>query len=546
MLQSLVFRLILIFYAVSIVERETGFVANQWYYLICIGYLLGYLWLKVHEHSILRLLWDFVFINIIIFNRNINEPIISMFVLLPLINAINFSGRNNHSWLLMCLISVTFFVHLRHLSSWFLTPIISLWIIYALSWVKYREWSIIKSITTHIDTYFVNKEQIEKPHKIYLNIIQDLNKFFFKSNKEGIIRICAYTLKGKTLWLINSSCFMWKRTLEMNPARLERLKERKYMKMGNPQKTKIHFFYLQQGELEYVFICETTDDKSLALFRFRHICSIVFSKMAVLLNSEYRISEIRNRKFDEIKDNVLYVNKAVRIMHFIRNRMTPLTNLIAYYQKADTLPLSIKVKMGKRMKREVKQADSDLKEILSTANYLLEKSNNPFAESIVKNVSITKIFIVVSEIAERLLEGTVNVEDNIINASNMYVATNLVESKIMFTDWINNMRKYKHDYYSISISLIDDELIVSFVNDYNPQETSDDVIKKLVSNINSNSKDAVIEGKNSGHGIFIIKSIASGLHVKVSASIEQSENKRNILCLTLKYKVYEYQDNSHI
>ena len=57
---------------------------------------------------------------------------------------------------------------------------------------------------------------------------------------------------------------------------------------------------------------------------------------------------------------------------------------------------------------------------------------------------------------------------------------------------------------------------------------------------------AVIEGKNSGHGIFIIKSIASGLHVDLNASIEQSETKKNIICLTLKYKVHEYQDNSNI
>lgn len=546
MLQSILFRVLLIAYSLAIVRHCNGFLTEQICYIVSVVYFICYLFLKKREWSMMRLIIDFAYINLVVFGREINHPLTFLFILLPLINAINFSGKNNHSSLLMILVTSTLLINMHPLEKWILYPIFTLWGIYILAWIKYREWSVVKNITTHIDTYFINKEQIEKPHKIYNNIIRDLNNFFFRNGNGGIIRICAYILKGEVLWLVNSSCFMWKRTFKMNPQRLEYLKEMKYMKMGNPQKTKVHFFYLPQGNLDYVFICETTNDKNFALLRFRHICSIVFSKMAVLLNSEYRISEIRNRKFDEIKDNVLYVNKAVRIMHFIRNKMTPLTNLIAYYQKAETLPMPIKVKMDKRMKREVKQANSDLKEILSTANYLLEKSNNPFAESIVKNISITKIFIVVSEIAERLLEGTVNVEDSIINASNMYVATNLVESKIMFTDWINNMRKYKHDFYSISISLIDDELVVSFANDYNLQEISDDAIKKLVCNINSKSKDAVIEGKNSGHGIFIIKSIASGLHVDLNASIEQSETKKNIICLTLKYKVHEYQDNSNI
>lgn len=546
MLQSLVFRLILVAYAVSIVNREAGCFAPHWYYVICIIYYLCYMLLKVREYSVLRLLLDFAFINTIVYSRNINEPLIFMFVLLPLVNAINFSGKNNHSWLLMSLITITLFAHLGKLVSWIFTPVASLWFIYALAWIKYREWAVIKNITTTIDTYFINKEQIEKPHRIYASIIKDLNKFFFQGKKEGIIQICAYTLKGETLWLVNSSSFMWKRTLKMNAKRLVLLKREKYMKMGNPQKTKIHFFYLLQGDIEYVFVCETTDDRSLSIFRFRQICSIIFSKMATLLNSEYRISEIRNRKFDEIKDNVLYVNRAVKIMHFIRNRMTPLTNMIAYYQKADSLPLAIKTKMDERMKTEIKQADSDLKEILTTANYLLDKSNNPFAESVVKEISITKVFIVVSEIAERLLGETVTVEANIKDASNMYVTTNLTESKIMFSDWINNMCKYKKDFCEITISLVENELVVAFKNNYKSQGSTANRIRKLVDDINNEKKDAVIEGKDYGHGIFIIKSIADGLHVGLNASVEENDNKENLLCLKLKYKVHEYQENINI
>lgn len=147
--------------------------------MVSVVYFICYLFLKKREWSMMRLIIDFSYINLVVFNREINHPLTFLFILLPLINAINFSGKNNHSSLLMILVTGTLLINMHPLEKWILYPIFTLWGIYILAWIKYRELSVVKNITTHIDTYFINKEQIEKPHKIYNNIIRDLNNFFF-------------------------------------------------------------------------------------------------------------------------------------------------------------------------------------------------------------------------------------------------------------------------------------------------------------------------------------------------------------------------------
>ncbi|MFK2241622.1 hypothetical protein ACIXOF_03640 [Bacteroides fragilis] len=99
----------------------------------------------------------------------------------------------------------------------------------------------------------------------------------------------------------------------------------------------------------------------------------VFSKIAKLLNSEYRVLEYKNKTFEEMREKLAYVNAATKIMHYIRNKLTPLTNIVEYYSSTEELSESIKDKMEARIKKEVKQSNRDLQEIIETADYMLEK-----------------------------------------------------------------------------------------------------------------------------------------------------------------------------
>ena len=546
MAKSLLFRILIIIFGYTIQYQQDGLISGCTFFISATLYFVLFLITRYRDMSIVRLLVDFSFINLIIYKRDVTNPLCFLLVLLPMINAVNYSGKNSRSLLLMVLISGTFILHMEKWDWWVVfLPIVSLWFIF---WVAQMMRDLQYGVKEHIDTYFTNQVEIAKPHVIYQHIIKDLNRHLFLSQNKGIRRISAYNLKGNTLWLINASTFLWERRVFLTKEDVELLRKGTFLTKKGDDFINT-FMLIKQSEVDYVFCCEI--DKNL--WFIAQACDIekilynTYSKIKLLLNADYRIQNMRNEKFDEIKDNVLYVNKAIKIMHFIRNRMTPIKNLLEYQLKSASMSQDIRRKMDDRMRREIRQADSDLSEILSTADYLLDKSNNPFEKSERKEHHYSKIYIITSEITQRLLDGVVEPDETIINLmrenTDIVVSTNLIETKIMLVDWINNIRKYKKNYYSISISHKNNNLIIHMENDY---DFDDDTIGRLVKDINSRSKDAVIEGKDWGYGIHIIRSIAFDLKVDIKSSLSYKDNIGNILVLDLIYKTHGRTDNINI
>lgn len=545
MIQSLLYRLIIVGVSIWIVIHKTIEIIPMWgYFGIMFVYLIVYWNLKKHEKSILRLLVDYIFINFIIYNTDVYSSIVFLLIILPIINAINFSGKSSHYLLLIILTCLTFFIQTDSIHTEILLSMVVLSIMYGYSKLKSREWIIEKEISQHIDAYFINPEQIEKPHQIYRRIIDDLNKFFYYEGENGIERISAYILKGNTLWLVNSSEFIWQRKIHLTEQDAEQLRKKTIFEFRDD--SKLHScYYVQRENVEYVFCCEMLVNFQLKFHNYKKILNLTFSKASMLLNADYRIRNMRDKKFDEIKDNVLYVNQAVRVMHYIRNKMTPLSNVLAYYRISESIQEPIKKQMKQRIDREAEQADSDLKEILHFANYLLDKSNNPFLETELTEVSIKKLFIIMSEIVERQMDDIVNI-DGLLHEVELekYVSClNLVECKIMLTDWVTNMKRYLKKFSLVSMGIQNDKLIFHFENDYSCHEGE---INKLIRDLNSKGKDAVIEGKGNGHGIYIIKSIANKLGIDIIAKTDYKDDIGNIICLDLKFAIYERKEDSNI
>ena len=536
MLRSFLFRIILLMFSYWIVDHNENIFPKWEYYVFMVIYYTIYCFLKYKQKDILRLAWDFVLINVVIWGKELHDPMTFMLVIVPMINAINYTGKRSHLYLLSLLTLGTLMLHLRSFESWIVIPIVALVIMYLTSVRTYRLWKTEKEITENVNGYFLDPLML-KPHKIYKNIITELNNYFHFKEGQGIKLITTYVLKGKTLWLVSASDFLWTRTRHLENQQLQGLKKDKELRISDGN-INTYLFYIPIGEVEYVFTCDISNASYVTLnfYKFKDMMRLTFSKMSILLSTEYRISERREEKFNEIKDNVLYVNQAVKVMHFIRNKMTPLSNLIAYHKEIENMSDDILDKMKDRISKEANQAETDLSEILKFANYLLDKSKNPFLCTEIQEVSISKIYLIISEIAERAMQLPVTIDENIKLCADkgLCIHTNLVESKIMFTDWITNMMKYSTGCENISMYTEENKLIVHFENQC---RIKDKDIDKLVRDMNSYAKDAVLEGKEYGYGIYIIKSIARELDVEISAT-KQNKQDQAFMCLDFKYMIY--------
>lgn len=537
MLGSFLFRIILLMFSYWIVDHNENIFPKWEYYVFMVIYYTIYCFLKHKQKDILRLAWDFVLINVVIWGKELHDPMTFMLVIVPMINAINYTGKRSHLYLLSLLTLGTLMLHLRPFEPWIVIPIVALVIMYLTSVRTYRLWRTEKEITENVNGYFLDPLML-KPHKIYKNIITELNNYFHFKEGQGIKLITTYVLKGETLWLVSASDFLWTRTRHLENQQLQCLKKDKELRISDDN-INTYLFYIPIGEVEYVFTCDISNASYVKLnfYKFKDMMRLTFSKMSILLSTEYRISERREEKFNEIKDNVLYVNQAVKVMHFIRNKMTPLSNLIAYHKEIGNMSDDILDKMKDRISKEANQAETDLSEILKFANYLLDKSKNPFLCTEIQEVSISKIYLIISEIAERAMQLPVTIDENIKLCADkgLCIHTNLVESKIMFTDWITNMMKYSTGSENISMYIEDGKLTVHFENQC---RIKDKDIDKLVRDMNSYAKDAVLEGKEYGYGIYIIKSIARELDVEIFAK-KQNKQDQAFMCLDFKYMIYE-------
>ena len=544
MLHSLFFRLVLIIFSFWIVRHSDNVVSEWYYYMLIVLYFLVYCYLKLKEKELLRLLWDFIFINAVIWDKELHDPMPFMLVIIPLINAIHYTGGKPHLKLLSLLTLGTLLCHLRPFESWIILPITALAGMYGISTIRYKRWNMEMEITERVNSYFLDSSML-KPHHIYEAIINELNSFFKYKEGQGIKRMSTYILRGNRLWLVNASEFLWDRVLDLDTKTVSKLKEKKEIRLDYENEF-IYMFFIPISNIEYVFTCNISKEKDIFfLFKdFKGIMKSTFQKMSILLCTEYRISERREQKFNEIKDSVLYVNQAVKVMHFIRNKMNPLTNLVAYHQEIDSISIDVRKKMEQRIKKEANQAEKDLSDVLKTADYLLDKSNNPFLGAQIQEISIIKIYVVVSEISERLMNQIVDTDETIRveNDTNMFVQSNLVECKIMFTDWINNIRKYSTGESKISMYINEGKLIIHFENQY---DSNDFEIDKLLRDMNSKSKDAVFEGKEYGYGIYIIKSIAKELGVEIIA-YKNIDDVCKQLCLDFKFLIHDSKENINI
>lgn len=82
------------------------------------------------------------------------------------------------------------------------------------------------------------------------------------------------------------------------------------------------------------------------------------------------------------------------------------------------------------------------------------------------------------------------------------------------------------------------KLIIHFENQY---ESNDNEIDKLLRDMNSKSKDAVLEGKEYGYGIYIIKSISKELGVEIIA-YKKNDDVYKQLCLDFKFLIHERKE----
>ena len=538
-LSSLVYRLIIVLFGVYIVTSHDNIVPAPYYIILLPVYVLLYLSFIGEKWKYVRLVLDMLMVLAVLYGKAPLDNVCLVYALFPLISSITHTGSHSKYWPVLLLTFLVFFVIDGGIvmSHYIIAALI--WAAGIQSWYNHRNNQFLSSITSHIDDYFADNDGSKKPHEIYKNIIEEINTYL---KNDYIKNIYSYTVKeNNVLWLVNSSVFMWDRTLKLKPALMDKLKERKYLSLKEEGEM---FFYVEQRGVSYVYRCETAAPFERISYRkgfvVNYVLELTFAKISTLLASEYRISEARRKAFEETKGHIEYVTRALKVMHFVRNKLSPVNSVITFYNSLDAMEESKAKKMESRIKQEVHQANVDLAEIINMANYLLDKQNNPYGGADIENKNIKFLFVLLSEIVEQHLGGTVSVSDDIKNVEQRKeVKVSTTQLKLLFTDIVSNIERYRKSDYTVEMGMDDENLIVRFTNDIYPKQESE--CSTLAKDINNKNNEGIVMRKS--HGVYNIKAAASVMGVELKAKIE-GENKNKKYVLTTKFKMYGDKDSS--
>lgn len=546
---SIFFRLLCVVYGVLIILFSAENYYPLWaYFLAMIGYVVIYV-LLLFKNDKIRLIFDYLFIIFVVYGKPIGDISITVFVLFPIFNAINFSGKKRNPYiLLVCSLIVYYFLSISMGKINYSSILIAFLGLFCIDYYSSLRWKLnilSQRLLDRIDDFYVI---LGKPHSIYSKAISDINDFLGREYVQNVF--CLIKDEKQGFQIVNSSTFIFQFSLLLDEKKATAL-------LNNDIITNIDFKYdnslsihnivypivsTQNDEVcTYVFI--VTLDSKLSFYWFLsgfiYLIEPFFNRVAKVLHNEKKLNDIKRETLKDIGNKARFVEQAVNTMHFIRNRLTPYKTLLELLEQKQQVRGDMANKIDEMIKSQCKTARQELNQIIFKANYLLEKDNNPFNYRELSYFSLGKIFSQIRSLWFESFEDSSFVTTNFnADVSEKYkIYSNFEGLDILFSDWITNMSKYKNQYSSCEVKIDNSLMKLIFTNDYTNTEQN---IKELVDDLNSDDRQQIM--RRTTHGLYIMKQIIQELNIGHKAYKKKCDNM-SVLILELNIILHKEEDD---
>jgi hypothetical protein len=467
-INSILFRVILIAYGLMLLSTNEN-IFSPWIYIISIIiYVL--LYTQFIAYSVVRLSNDFLFILIILFGKSPNDIFNFVFLILPIINSINFSGTKKSKLLYVFTIIIFIIVYYSFTNSTIAFSqaikitflILFLGIINWYTHLRLKVKMFREELFGVVDRFYLDKEHIRKPHKIYRKFIEVIHQNINENLIQGLYCFTINKNGSGKVNIINGTSFVWNYKF-LDEGFVEKIRKHKTLFdetiiIDEVEIKKNLIIYINFDDNEYLFLFSLEKEIPFyyKLIGFFRTIEPPLSKMSQILLSERKLFEIKHEEIEKLSEKSLYVNRANNMMHFIRNRLSPFSNLSKMLDNLSTVPEDKVENFKKLIFDQNTRSKIELRNITDRADDMLEKSKNPFFYKTLKEVSIERTFTILrksfmvffpeneikTEIKSQLKRRTVKLNEE--------------GFEIFLSDWLNNIK-------IILLSVILLQLIISYI-----------------------------------------------------------------------------------
>ncbi|MCW2121062.1 hypothetical protein [Flavobacterium sp. 7A] len=261
-----------------------------------------------------------------------------------------------------------------------------------------------------------------------------------------------------------------------------------------------------------------------------------FKRRARILLNEKKLQELKTEEVSKLSDRSQYVNRANKTMHFVRNRLGPISNLVKQIEFLDKVPEEKSEDFRRLILKENERAKIELKNISIRADDMLEKSKNPFVYNTLSDISIARMFTILKQNVSCFFPQLI-VSTSIKNLDKkLFVKINEEGFELVLSDWLNNIYKYKNDFVDIHFIIDNEHLNIKFINNHKLDNNN---IENLISDLTSTDRNEIM--KRTTHGLFILKSTLEDMNIPITMTHNKLDK---LLTLTLILKTFKNENSS--
>lgn len=540
---SILFRLIIVFYGLTVILHFENKFHIGWYILGTIIYVIFYIFL-FNKHkllSFLRLCNDYAFIILVLYGKEISNLHASLFLLLPLINNLNHSGKRKifpFSIRLYAVILFAFFITNKFTFDWyFIIPLLAVSLINCLIYFRLYLMDYVNNLYAIIEDFYRDNLNIGKTHRILKGVLEKHQENKFVNNWVPINSIILFQLKeDNTLKILLSSKFVFHFQLvdklpsfeDSNSDVLSNIKIELDERMSE-----YNLFILKKYKNNnYIYFVEFSRKSTIGFALNIYINKVLqplLTKITQVAYIEYQLSLENKKYFKELKTRVENIDSAVNAIHYLNNKLSPVLNYFEMQRLLPETPPDKVEALKELIEREKKNAINSIKPITEKMNQMAEKTMNASIISETKPIGLRKLFTTIRSACDDTLNLKFSYDSSWsketlarFTISNLYLITFVLDELMINLE--------KHSTGECHISFIEHETPqISFTNTVKSLEKNRNTVNKIIEDFNQDNVNEIM--KRNSNGLRIIKQYLIQLNIKHQMVLN---NDKLILTLTLK------------
>lgn len=549
LLTSVLFRLLIICYAIFLLTIQTSTFSPYVYFFISLIYLMFYLVTLKKSFNFLRTIVDFIYIGLILYEKDLSIFYNIIFIVFPLLNSPNHTRTKRNPWQLYFLTIFILFILLyinteNIFSIEYVYITISLFVINLINLFEYKRSNLrnkLLNIYDEIDDFLASNhyKSSQLPH-----IYEIIQKKFYEEMNFNIKQIISFKIKNNGLTIKNSSIFVhhWNFGNAIQALEESSVLFNEKIQINSLENSNNIILKIQK---KYIFVLFTDETNRLTpIIKFLTTFEIMIKlleKLVSIIEFEDRLYKRKTLTLKQLNKHMNYVSVIMKSTHFLSNEFSPIASYFDLKDKyfdlknsSDIQQIEVASQLLLILEDEEKKAKESLNNIHTKILQILNKNENPFKTKELEIVKFSVIFMVIQRLWTTKFSTTgEEIEtQNFDSNSDKKCKVDIQALEFIFVDVFENVRKYSEHEKHLKFDFGTDLVIVvsNKIKEYKKNKIE---LDKTVTNFNNN--DRIEINKRNNFGLSHIKDHTQDLDIDTSIQLDH-DNKLFIMKFVIKTK----------